>query len=189
MESESFFFFPDPNNSSVLVGSASPGPRLSTDPQLFHSSLNLAVLWWSSRYAGLIDFRGPQGRSTMQFWGGNPRSYQRDLQDCWYYWFHKYYNPLLPKQCHVGLFFRNSVKQESTVVTNEISPLFQSYFEVSSVSAGFSSIWCIMSFKLLFGLTKLLIQFWFMIPHIVLFSEIKHEPFCLCLGSPSACNI
>ena len=103
IESESSLrFFSDLNNSSVSVGSASPGPGLSTDPQLFHISLNLAVLWWSSRYAGLIDFRGPQGRSTMQFWGGNPRSYQRDLQDCWYYWFHKYYNPLLPKLCHCG---------------------------------------------------------------------------------------
>lgn len=77
--------FSDPNNFSVLLGSASPGPRLSTDPQLFHISLNLAVLWWSSRYAGLIDFGGPQGRHTMQFWGGNLRSYQRDLQYCHYH--------------------------------------------------------------------------------------------------------
>lgn len=77
--------FSDPNNFSVLLGSASPGPGLSTDPHLFHISLNLAVLWWSSRYAGLIDFGGPQGRHTMQFWGGNLRSYQRDLQYCHYH--------------------------------------------------------------------------------------------------------
>lgn len=32
---------------------------------------------------------GPQGRRTMQFWGENPGSYQRDLQDCWYHRFHK----------------------------------------------------------------------------------------------------
>lgn len=62
-----FFLTPDPIYSSMLVFSASQGPRLSTDPQLFHISLNLAVLWWRSRYAGLIDFRGPQGQSTMQF--------------------------------------------------------------------------------------------------------------------------
>lgn len=137
--------FPDLNNSSVLVGSASPGPGLSTDPQLFHISLNSAVLWWSSRYAGLIDFRGPQGRRTMQFWGENPRSYQHDLQDCWYHRFRKYYNPLLPKQCYWGFFFRNSV------VTNERSSLIQSQSERFCPSAqdlfSFES-----QFKLLLGL-------------------------------------
>ncbi|KAK2907478.1 hypothetical protein Q8A73_008551 [Channa argus] len=52
---------------------ALPHQVSATDPQLFHISVNLAVLWRSGRYAGLIDFRGPQGQSTMQFCGGNPR--------------------------------------------------------------------------------------------------------------------
>lgn len=103
----------DMNNSSVLWGSASPGSRLSTDPHLFHMSLNLAVLQWSSCYAGLIDFRGSEGRSTMQFWGRNPRPYQCDLQDRWYHWFHKTYNPLLQHSATVVFFFGISLEQHS----------------------------------------------------------------------------
>lgn len=112
--------FSDPNNFSVLLGSASPGPRLSTDPQLFHISLNLAVLWWSSRYAGLIDFGGPQGRHTMQFWGGNLRSYQRDLQYCHYHWFHKCGHRLLPTLRHYKPWFCHfcSKSKNSNVVCN-----------------------------------------------------------------------
>lgn len=63
---------------------------------------------------------GPQGRHTMQFWGGNLRSYQRDLQYCHYHWFHKCGHRLLPTLRHCKPWFCHfcSKSKNSNVVCN-----------------------------------------------------------------------